>query len=361
MFQSARIKLTARYLLIIMIVSLLFSFAIYSGINVELNRFERLQKLRLNQLGQAGQAIIIQPSDPQMGVRGQTIQRVLIPPPDYIDPEIVNHARTRIILILVMINLSILFFSGIAGYILAGQTLQPIQEMMDEQNRFVTDSSHELRTPLTALRSEIEVHLRDKKLTLAATKALLESNLEEVKNLQRLSDNLIRLTQYESNPIAEKFEKVSLTAIVEDAVKKVLPLAKNKKITIKQQLPDVSFEGNSATLSELFVILLDNAIKYSEPKTIIEVTGQRTDHHLKVEVTDHGMGIDAKDLPFIFGRFYRTDKSRTQSQTQGYGLGLSIAKQIVERHHGTISANSVPQQGTTFTIQLPLKHPSALL
>lgn len=361
MFQSARIKLTARYLLIIMIVSLLFSFAIYSGINVELNRFERFQKLRLNQLGQAGQAIIIQPSDPQNGIREQTIQRVLIPPPDFIDPEIVNHARSRIILILVIINLSILFFSGIAGYILAGQTLQPIKEMMDEQNRFVTDSSHELRTPLTALRSEIEVHLRDKKLTLAATKALLESNLEEVKNLQQLSDNLIRLTQYEGNSITEKFEKVSLTAIVEDAVKKVLPLAKNKKITIKQQLPDVSFEGNAGTLSELFVILLDNAIKYSQPKTSIEVTGQRTDHHLKVEVTDHGMGIDAKDLPLIFERFYRTDTSRTQSETQGYGLGLSIAKQIVERHHGTISASSVPQQGTTFTIELPLKQPATLL
>lgn len=347
MFQSARIKLTARYLLIIMVVSLMFSLAIYSGINVELNRFERFQKSRLNYSYQY-QVF-------QNGTRPGQIQRILVPPPDEVDPEIVTHARTRIVLILVIINLSILGFAGIAGYLLAGQTLQPIQDMMNDQNRFITDASHELRTPLTALRSEIEVNLRDKKLKLTDARSLLESNLEEVKNLQLLSDNLIQLTQYQSGFEAKIFEVVSLTEAVDEAVKKVLPLAKAKQITIQQHLPVLQFDGSSELFTELLVILLDNAIKYSDKKTSIRIVAYRADHRVHIEVSDQGNGIEAKDIPFLFDRFYRTDASRTQSETAGYGLGLSIAKQIVEKHHGTISVSSIVGEGSTFAVTLPLK------
>lgn len=359
MFRSARIKLTARYLLIIMTVSFLFSLAIYSGVNSELKRIERFQNIRSQQRDD----IIVQPaiSVIQPNGRGQQIQRILIPPQDDFDPEIVDHARTRIILILLLINFSILLFSGLAGYILAGQTLRPIQEMVDEQNRFVTDSSHELRTPLTALRSEIEVNLRDKKLTLAAAKELLHSNLEEVKNLQQLSDSLIRLTQYQGEQNHQEFLPVSLPVIIDESVKKIRAIAKAKKITIVQEVPEALIEADSAMLSELFVILFDNAIKYSPEKTTITVKAKQTDHQVKITVADQGVGIDGKDIPLLFGRFYRADKSRTQSETQGYGLGLSIAKEIVEKHQGQISVSSVVGKGSTFTIQLPLRHSSPLL
>jgi signal transduction histidine kinase len=280
----------------------------------------------------------------------------LIPPQDEYDPEIVDHARTRIVLILLLINFSVLLFSGLAGYILAGQTLRPIQEMMDEQSRFVTDSSHELRTPLTALRSEIEVNLRDPKLSLATAKELLRSNLEEVKNLQQLSDSLIRLTQYQSGQNGLQFVQVSLPVIIDEAVKKVRAIAKAKQIKIKQEIPEVLVHANSAMLSELFVILLDNAIKYSPEKTTITVNASVSDHHVRVSVTDQGLGIAADDLPHIFDRFYRADKSRTQSDIQGYGLGLSIAKEVVEKHRGQITVSSVVESGTTFTVQLPVRH-----
>jgi len=353
MFRSARIKLTARYLMIIMTVSLLFSLAIYSGVNAELHRFEKFQNSRPSQ----SKNIIIEPPIRviQPNGRSQQIQRILVPSVDDVDPQIIEHARTRIILILLIINLSILLFSGLSGYMLAGQTLRPIQEMVDEQNRFVTDSSHELRTPLTALRSEIEVNLRDKKLSLANAKQLLESNLEEVKNLQYLSDSLIRLTQYKSDQNGKIFEVVELADIIEETIKKMRPIARARNISIKQEVPQLNLKANASMMSELFVILLDNAIKYSPKDTTITITGKHTDRSAQILVSDQGIGIDAKDIPLLFGRFYRADKSRTQSETQGYGLGLSIAKEIVEKHHGHISVVSTVGKGTTFTLNLPLR------
>jgi len=339
--------------MIIMTVSLLFSLAIYSGVNAELHRFEKFQNSRPSQ----SKNIIIEPPIRviQPNGRSQQIQRILVPSVDDVDPQIIEHARTRIILILLIINLSILLFSGLSGYMLAGQTLRPIQEMVDEQNRFVTDSSHELRTPLTALRSEIEVNLRDKKLSLANAKQLLESNLEEVKNLQYLSDSLIRLTQYKSDQNGKIFEVVELADIIEETIKKMRPIARARNISIKQEVPQLNLKANASMMSELFVILLDNAIKYSPKDTTITITGKHTDRSAQILVSDQGIGIDAKDIPLLFGRFYRADKSRTQSETQGYGLGLSIAKEIVEKHHGHISVVSTVGKGTTFTLNLPLR------
>src|SRR5690349_4348223 len=144
MFENARLKLTAWYLVIIMAISLMFSCVIYTSINTEFQRFERIQ-LRIHE-------------DIQEGFP--------IPPPRFgrPDPEMIEESRKRVVLILAVINVSILFLSGIAGYFLAGRTLKPIKKMVEEQRRFVTDASHELRTPLTALRSEIEVGLRNKQL-----------------------------------------------------------------------------------------------------------------------------------------------------------------------------------------------------
>jgi len=341
-----------------MAVSLLFSLAIYSGVNAELKRFQRFQTLRFSQ---STQDIIIQPPIRvmQSNGRSQEIQRILIPPQDEYDPEIVEHARTRITLILLVINLSILLFSGLAGYMLAGQTLRPIQEMVDEQSRFVTDSSHELRTPLTALRSEIEVNLRDTSLTIAAAKELLESNLEEVKNLQQLSDSLIRLTQYKSIQNEKALEMISLPPLISEVIKKMSSLAKAKKIKIQHEVPQLTVKVNTTMLTELLVILLDNAIKYSPKNTTVTVSAKQTDHHVRIKVTDQGIGVDAKDIPLLFGRFYRADKSRTQSETQGYGLGLSIAKEIVEKHHGHISVTSQLNKGTIFTVDLPIRQTNA--
>ncbi len=323
MFKKARLKLTAWYLFIIMLISISFSLAIYQVLTFELNRVERVQRLRQ-----------------------QSLRRPAI------DPEVIEESKNRLMATLTLINLTILAGSSMAGYFLAGRTLKPIKEMVDEQTRFITDSSHELRTPLTSLKSEIEVNLRDKNLNLNQAKRLLQSNLEEVNNLQYLSDNLIKLTKYQKND--RNFEIVDLAEIIKEAEKKITNLAKDNKITIKTAVKSLEINGDRQGLVELFVILLDNAIKYSPKNKTVALSYKKIDGFLEINITDQGIGIDEADLPHLFDRFYRADKSRAKSETSGYGLGLSIARQIVDEHRGLIKVESKIKKGSQFTIQLPI-------
>ncbi len=330
MFQSARLKLTAWYLLIIMFISISFSVVIYRGLTEELHRVERVQRLRQMFYAQG------------LGVQNPNFR---------LDPGVLRESERRIRLALISINLIILGVSGAAGYFLAGRTLRPIKVMVEEQNRFITDASHELRTPLTSLKSEIEVGLRNKNFTISEAKKLLESNLEEVNSLQALSDDLIRLAQYKGyNGVV--MIRMPLSLILEKAIAKVIPLARRKHIAIRNNTRPYTIRANKQALIELFVILLDNAIKYSPSKSTITIAGDKKDGTIRIHVTDQGMGIDQKDLPHIFDRFYRADKSRTKTGIAGYGLGLSIARQIAERHNGAIKVTSTLQKGSTFTVEL---------
>lgn len=324
MFHSARIKLTVWYVAIIMLVSMLFSLVIYQGINSEFARFEHYQEVRLER-------------------RQRTI-----------DIEMIEESRQRLSLVLLLINLSILIFAGGAAYFLAGRTLLPIKAMVDEQNRFITDASHELRTPLTALRTEIEVNLRDKKLSLDLAKSLLKSNLDEVVNLQSLSDNLLTLSQFQFKNGAGFFEDISLAEIMESVVKKIAPLARQKNISINNKVKNYNLKGDKQGLTELFVILLDNSVKYSKKNSSVFLTSNKTDSVVNIEVSDQGEGIKKEDLPYIFDRFYRVDKARSKEKITGYGLGLSIARKIVEMHGGNINVSSKLGKGTTFTVSLPV-------
>lgn len=345
MFHSARIKLTAWYLLIIMLISTSFSVAIYKVLTFELERFERVQRLRIERIYPQRLRL-----SPLTDLREEFIR------PSLLDPNSVNEIEERIKIILGITNLTIFATSAVAGYFLAGQTLKPIKEMVDEQNRFITDSSHELRTPLTSLKSEIEVSLRDKKLNLAEARNLLKSNLEEVNNLQVLSDGLIKLTQYQKGENGLAFNKISLTDIIEEAIRKVTVLAKSRDIKIASNVENMTIEANQTALTELFVIFLDNAIKYSQEKTEITLSTEKSEGQTVIHIKDRGLGIDEKDIPHLFDRFFRSDKSRTKGDVPGYGLGLSIAKQIIDKHNGSIKVQSKLGEGTIFTIHLPARH-----
>ncbi len=328
MFNRARVKLTLCYLLIIMLVSVAFSTVIYRTISGEIERFSRLQRFRF--------------------------ERQVIPPPPEFEPELIMETKQRVLVVLVLINSSILFFSGVLGYILAGQTLKPIQEMVKQQHQFISDSSHELRTPITALKSVTEVALRDKQLSIKTAKAALRDTLFEINQLQSLSERLLLVSQEGALP-QDKLHLVSLADEVKQAINSIMPLAKQKQIKIEANLKTkkrVRVFGDS--LSQLISILLENAVQYSNKKSHIEVSVRVISGTARIAVKDQGQGISAEDLPRIFDRFYRADTSRETRKDQGFGLGLSIAQNIAQRHHWRINVQSQLKKGSTFTLELPL-------
>lgn len=338
MFHSARIKLTAWYLLIIMLISMAFSLAIYRVLSNELEQFARIQRIRIER--------------ERRYLGGVDLKKTSIIP----DPELIEDVKDHLKIILLIINGTILVISGGIGYFLAGRTLKPIKDMVDEQNRFIADASHEFRTPLTALKSNIEVTLMDKKFTLSEAKRVLEDSLGDINKLQSLSDALLRLAQYQQQNGNHTVQTVSVTHIVDEAVKSVAQLSKQKNITITKHVEEQKVEGDDRSLTEVLVILLDNAIKYSAKDTEVAISAKKVDSHVALCIADQGPGIDEKDLPHIFDRFYRADKSRSKNDISGYGLGLSIAKKIITSHQGTIKVKSENKKGTTFIVTLPLTH-----
>jgi signal transduction histidine kinase len=228
--------------------------------------------------------------------------------------------------------------------------LQPLEDAIEEQNRFTADASHELKTPLAALRSEIEVALRDQKFGISDAKKLLNSNLEEIEKLETLSRALLKLAKFdETNKL--DFSAINLNEIIVEAYEKIESFAKKKNINIDAKLINGKISGDKSSLVELFVILLDNAINYSPDKSKIKIKLTSLNKHYQVSIKDQGVGIKSLELIHIFDRFYRADQSRNKEKAQGYGLGLSIAKRIVELHGGKISANSIPSKGSEFIVE----------
>ena len=327
--QSAVLKLALWYLVIIMVLSATFSGVLYRISSVELNRGLRRQNIFLNQPP---------PEDPLAFEQFRLDQ--------------LQESRKRLSQNIWLVNLAILLAGGAGSYWFARRSLKPIQDAMDAQSRFTADASHELRTPLAAMQTEIEVVLRDPKLDQEMAANILRSNLEEIAKLKSLSDGLLRLAR--ENGKSTPVESVTLEKITKEAVNQVSSLANDKEITITNSVSDITVLGDEQNLVELAVILLDNAIKYSEPKTTVKLSSKKHNKYGYLTVADQGQGIKASDLPHIFDRFYRADSSRSKEKVAGYGLGLSIAKKIADLHKGTIEAKSTPGKGSTFTVRLPL-------
>lgn len=328
MFHSAAIKLTVWYLTIVMCLSIGFSGIVYHFADNELVQNTRRQVFFLNQE--------VSPSDFQGYSKLRQTQLM--------DSE--NKLKANFIIF----NLMVLVGGGVASYALARRTLRPIEESHERQKRFASDASHELRTPLTAMQTEIEVALRNKRLGVAGARQLLASNLEEVAKLKTLAESLLSLDNQDA---VEPDSPVSLKDIARMANERLAKAARQKKISIKTEIRDCLVRGDEKSLAELVAILLDNAIKYSPDGSSVTISGGKKGKSGFLRVADQGQGIVASDLPSIFNRFYRADSSRSKSSAEGYGLGLSIAKKIVDTHKGHIEVTSAVGKGSSFTIFLP--------
>lgn len=333
MFRSARIKITSWYLLAILIISFIFSIAIYRTVASDLNaRYANIENYI------------------EINIKG--MERI---PPVLrnILKNDLQTAKQRVVIMLLFANGAILIISAFIGYFLAGRTLRPIEEMVEEQNRFITDASHELRTPLAALKTSTEVALREKKISNAEARKILGENLEDIGSLELLSERLLHLAQYQKGEKELAFERINLGRAINTSYKKILPLAMKKDIQINIDVQDNYIEADRVSIEEIMLILLDNAVKYTPEGGKVSISSQVEGRNAIIKVIDSGPGISQRDIPRIFDRFYRADHSRSKVKVSGFGLGLPIVKRVLELHHGSVSVSSRIGSGSTFIVQLP--------
>jgi signal transduction histidine kinase len=259
------------------------------------------------------------------------------------------HARHDLDLDVFFVNIIVLVVGGTLSYWFAERTLKPIEKAHDLQKRFASDASHELRTPLTNMKVENEVFLRQKDFSQAEARKLIESNLEEVQRLNNLAGNLLSMNQYENVDI--NLRNTDIDKILDQAISSVDKIAASKSIKFDNKIKNTSIIGNKDSLVQLFSIILDNAVKFGPEKSKVYISSEKKSGKYLVKIRDEGQGIKSADLPNIFERFYRGDKSRSSS-AKGYGLGLSLAAEIADVNESKITATNSREGGAEFTVHL---------
>jgi two-component system heavy metal sensor histidine kinase CusS len=229
---------------------------------------------------------------------------------------------------------------------------------LEEKRDFLANAAHELRTPLAAIRSSIEVALNSNR-TLEEYEELLNELIDESSTLEVLVNQLLLLAETDADRLKIHNDLVVLDSIVARSVEMFQGVAEFRGIELRSSpMPPAAVEGNRHHLRQVLNNLLDNAIKFTPRGGRIFVSLQADDESRQVvlQVKDSGVGIAADDLPHVFERFYRGDKSRIRdAESRGTGLGLSICQAVIQSHGGQIAATSTPGQGTTMTVTLPIK------
>jgi two-component system, OmpR family, sensor kinase len=228
------------------------------------------------------------------------------------------------------------------------QTLERLERLFHSRQRFLADVSHELRTPLTTIRGNVDLMRRMNE----ADPEVLDVVQEELERMTRLVEDLMLLARADSGGLPIQQKPVELDTVFLDIYRQVLSINQPVRI-VMEEVDQACVLGDSDRLKQLILNLVDNAIKYTPIGGEVTMSLTKGVDDAKLVVHDTGIGIPTADLPYIFDRFYRVDKARTRAQG-GSGLGLSIAKWIAEAHGGKIDVSSVPGQGSTFTVSLPL-------
>ncbi|MHB0866514.1 MAG: sensor histidine kinase [Thermoleophilia bacterium] len=271
-----------------------------------------------------------------------------------IESLIIERTLGRLQQQLILIDGLIVILVGGIGYWLAGKTLKPIKGALDAQKRFAADASHELRTPLTIMKTSMEVALRGKLENIDAVKALLASNLEEVERMSHIVEDLLQLSRIDNDQERLQLARTDLTGLTMNTIDNIGEYASRHDIKMISEIEkDVYVFGDADKLRQALLNIIKNAIDYSRVGGEVQVSLKKDNSRAQMLIRDDGIGISGTDLPHIFERFYRADKSRS-GQRGNSGLGLGIVKWIVEKHNGEITVKSRPGSGTTVFIILPL-------
>ncbi len=257
------------------------------------------------------------------------------------------------------IALVMICFWGIslfASIFLAKMSVKPLLESMNRQKAFVENASHELRTPLAVLQNRLEALFRKPEATIMESSENIASSLDEVRNMRLLTTNLLNLARRDDG-IKLEYGEINPSFFRQTFANYEIIAEENDKVFEYENQVDKSLVSDKVLLKQLMTILFDNALKYTEEDGKIRFVAQFKDRYLYFRVEDNGPGIPDEAKKRIFDRFYRVDKARTR-QKGGFGLGLSLAKQIVEAFNGTIAVRDNKPKGTIFEVKLTTKSDS---
>ena len=312
-FLYARLKLTGIYVLILAVILIGFSAYLYQAVKVNLS--DALDG-----------EFVDAPS--QLNYSERTLHSVEID--------------------LIIVDFIILIVAAGASFVLAGYTLSPIQKALEAQRKFSENASHELRTPLAVMKSDIEVLLRNQNPSKENIRSVLTSNIEEIERMTKMSEDLLIIARSENNRLSFG-EKNNVAEIVNCTAEKMKSIASEKGVTINIKAKDpIEVKGNKDALERIAMNIIKNAIEHTPNGGSVTVNTAKGSLDALITISDTGTGIDEKDLPHIFNRFYKGEGS------QGSGLGLSIVKELVNEHGGSIHIISAKGEGTTIAISLPM-------
>ena len=258
--------------------------------------------------------------------------------------------------LIVVVMASFWILSLIASLYLARVSVKPLLESMQKQQSFVENASHELRTPLAVLQNRLETLFRKPEATIMESSESIASSLEEVRNMRFLTTNLLNLARRDDG-INPELGEVQPDFFNTTFTNYEMIASENNRVFHFENRIHRTIITDKLLLKQLMTILFDNAVKYTEEEGVIHFVIAATERNLYLSVADDGIGISAADKKKIFDRFYRVDKARTR-QKGGFGLGLSLAKQIVDALKGTISVKDNKPHGTIFEVKIAIQTPS---
>lgn len=268
-----------------------------------------------------------------------------------VDPEqtiLNNFSKLIIICSVIFIILSIS-----ASFILSKKMMQPIIHSWKKQSEFVENASHELRTPLTIIQNKLELLLTSPQEKISSKFENIALSLSETRRLSKLTSDLLTLARADSAETQLVKQAIHVDSFIRNVCTPYKEIAESQDKLFWLSLNcDVQIDADEVRLHQLLVILLDNALKYTNEHDSIGVKTFSEDQKIVLEITDTGIGVKEENSKLIFDRFYREDKARSR-ETGGVGLGLSIAQWIVEQHGGSIKAIPNQSKGTTFKVKIP--------
>jgi len=270
------------------------------------------------------------------------------------DVASVYNGLRKATLILGILSLLAFIVANFAGHIMAGKAIIPLKEAYERQRQFAADASHELRTPLSVVMASVDVLGNDASIVSPFLRQVIVDMRDEVKKMTKLVSDLLMVARSENQTFKMVTEKFDLIEAVHEVVRKMQPLADEKHIKLifdKQEA--VVIRADIQRIKQLLIILIDNALKYTPSNGVVtvKVDGEFEKNKIRIMVRDTGIGISLPDQHKVFDRFYRVDRARSRD-SGGNGLGLAIARDIVNLHNGELHIESKIGEGAAFIVEL---------